>query len=88
MAPPALKLPKMGLGCWAWSDSLFWGYNPKQDADLEEVFDYATSKHAPALFDTAELYGLGRSETLLGDFSKTIKHDGDVIMATQFAVLP
>jgi pyridoxine 4-dehydrogenase len=91
-APPAapLKLPKMGMGCWAWGDSLFWGYNPKQDGDLEEVFKYAVSEHAPVLFDTAELYGLGRSETLLGDFSKTIKDDGGdaIIMASKFAALP
>src|SRR6056300_1618762 len=28
-----IKLPPIGLGCWAWGDSLFWGYNPKQDSD-------------------------------------------------------
>jgi pyridoxine 4-dehydrogenase len=77
----------MGLGCWAWGDSLFWGYNPKQDTDLQEVFDYAITKSAPVLFDTAEIYGFGRSETLLGEFSKTTK-EGDTIIATKFAALP
>ena len=83
----AIQLPKMGLGCWAWGDSLFWGYNPKNDADLEEVFNYAIRKSAPVLFDTAELYGFGRSESLLGDFSKTTK-EGDAIIATKFAPFP
>jgi hypothetical protein len=23
-------LPKLGTGAWAWGDSLFWGYNPKE----------------------------------------------------------
>ena len=30
-------LPKMGVGAWAWGDSLFWGYNKKEDEELEEV---------------------------------------------------
>lgn len=87
VAPSPLKLPPMGLGCWAWGDSLFWGYNPKNDADLKEVFDWAVNNHSPAFFDTAELYGLGRSESLLGEYSKNIK-DGDVTLASKFAALP
>lgn len=83
----AIKLPPIGLGCWAWGDSLFWGYNSKQDGDLQEVFDYAVSKSSPVLFDTAELYGFGRSESLLGDFVKNNKEE-DTILATKFAPLP
>ena len=82
-----IKLPQIGLGCWAWGDSLFWGYNPKQDGDLEEVFNFAVSKSSPVLFDTAELYGLGRSESLLGNFIKKTKEE-DTILATKFAALP
>merc|ERR1719247_591060 len=63
-----LILPKLGLGAWAWGDRLFWGYNEKQDADLSDVFDYALSKGV-TFFDTAELYGPGRSEELLGQFA-------------------
>lgn len=84
---PPIKLPPIGLGCWAWGDSLFWGYNPKQDSDLEEVFNYAVSKSSPVLIDTAELYGLGRSESLIGDFAKNTKPE-DTILATKFAALP
>lgn len=61
-----LTLPPLGLGAWAWGDSLFWGYDPRKDDELKEVFDYAVSKNA--FFDTAEAYGLGRSEELLGKF--------------------
>ena len=78
----------MGMGCWAWGDSLFWGYDPKQDKDLEEVFNYAISKSPPVLLDTAELYGLGRSESLVGEFSKSHAKEGDTIVATKFAALP
>ena len=84
-----LKLPPKGLGCWSWGDSLFWGYDPRNDADLRSVFEYATSNHAPVLFDSAELYGFGRSETLLGEYSRSILSDpGDVFVATKFAALP
>ena len=66
-----MALPPIGLGAWAWGDSLFWGYDKKNDDQLKEVFEYALSKNL-AFFDTAELYGLGRSEELLGKFRKEL----------------
>lgn len=95
------KLPPIGLGCWAWGDALFWGYNPSQDKDLKEVFDYVvtqtsspgdTSSKLPSsvLLDTAEVYGFGRSETLIGDFSKNLSSEEQkkVVVATKFAAVP
>jgi len=86
-----LSLPPLGLGAWAWGDSIFWGYDPRNDEDLKEVFDYALSKNL-AFFDTAELYGLGRSEALLGKFRKegcaTKEDEEKVIIASKFAALP
>eukprot|EP01082_Thalassiosira_pseudonana_P000031 g207.t1 g207 contig1:497218-498618(-) len=87
----AISLPPIGLGAWAWGDSLFWGYNPKNDYDLREVFDYAFNMNL-AFFDTAELYGLGRSEDLIGkfrkDLCKTKEEEEKVIVASKFAALP
>jgi aryl-alcohol dehydrogenase-like predicted oxidoreductase len=57
---------------------------------LREVFDYAieSSKSSKTFLDTAELYGLGgRSETLMGDFSKDYAED-KLQVATKFAALP
>ena len=85
----SIQLPELGLGAWAWGDSLFWGYDKKNDGELEKVFDYAieNSKFSSTLLDTAEIYGLGRSETLIGSFSK--KYDpSQVQVATKFAALP
>ena len=87
------KLPPIGLGCWAWGDSLFWGYNPSQDKDLNEVFDYVASKTSSGssvLLDTAEVYGFGRSESLIGDFSKNLSAETreKVVVATKFAAVP
>ena len=49
-----MKLPSLGLGAWAWGDTLFWGYKQDQDAALSEVFDYAVSQGV-TFFDTAEV---------------------------------
>ena len=84
----ALSLPPLGLGAWAWGDSFFWGYDSKQDSDLEQVFQYAVEKDL-AFFDTAEIYGFGRSETLLGQFRKEQgSSDSNIQIATKFAALP
>jgi pyridoxine 4-dehydrogenase len=85
---PSIDLPPMGLGAWAWGDPVFWGYNPKEDEELRRVFDYAVanSKSGKTLFDTAELYGFGRSESLLGEFSRD---SGDKVqIASKFAAFP
>ncbi len=86
-----LSLPKIGLGAWAWGDSLFWGYDKKNDEELRQVFDFAVKKDL-AFFDTAELYGLGRSEELLGKFREEDCKEKDerekVVIASKFAALP
>ena len=86
---PSIKLPPMGLGAWAWGDSVFWKYDKKEDDELHRVFDFAvnTAPTSPVLFDTAELYGFGRSEKLLGEFSKSVPQD-KVQIASKFAALP
>lgn len=84
-----ISLPPIGLGAWAWGDSLFWGYDKKNDDKLKEVFDFAiqNSKSPKTLLDTAEVYGIGRSESLIGEFSKGYPED-KVQVATKFAALP
>mmetsp|Transcript_686 Transcript_686/g.2048 ORF Transcript_686/g.2048 Transcript_686/m.2048 type:complete len:410 (-) Transcript_686:126-1355(-) len=85
----SIDLPPIGLGAWAWGDSVFWGYDKKNDDDLKEVFDYALSKDL-AFFDTAEIYGFGRSETLLGQFRDAYpKEQSDKVqIASKFAAFP
>ena len=86
-AKEKLILPKLGLGAWAWGDTLFWGYDAKKDDELSDVFDYAVSKGV-TFFDTAEVYGLGRSETLLGQFAAKSPKADSIEVATKFAALP
>merc|ERR1719424_2056703 len=81
-AAPPLVFPPLGLGAWAWGDALFWGYRPSEDSSLRETFDYAVA-NGVTFFDTAELYGLGRSEDLIGKFRK--EAPGPVTVASKFA---
>lgn len=87
---PAIELPPIGLGAWAWGDSIFWGYDKKNDDELKKVFDYAVanSKTSTTLFDTAEAYGLGRSESLLGQFAQDLPQGKQIQIATKFTALP
>ncbi|CAK9106247.1 Uncharacterized oxidoreductase At1g06690, partial [Durusdinium trenchii] len=81
-----LQVPSFGVGAWAWGDRLFWGYDEKQDLEIRAGFD-ACIKGGVKLFDTAEIYGPGRSEELLGQF---LRESGakDVQVATKFAAFP
>ena len=75
-----------GVGTWAWGDRLVWGYG--QDyaaADVRQAFD-ASIEAGLCLFDTAEVYGQGRSEELLGEFIKTTEKS--VLVATKFMPYP
>ena len=54
LSPSPLVLPSIGIGAWAWGESLFWGYDPKNDFELKELFEYYAAMPNP-FFDTAEL---------------------------------
>ncbi len=76
----------MGVGTWAWGDRLFWGYGREfTDADLQETFQTCLSAGL-CFFDTAEVYGQGRSEQLLGKFLG--QTDAPVFIATKFMPWP
>ncbi|WP_038048091.1 aldo/keto reductase [Thermus caliditerrae] len=59
---------RMGLGTWAWGDRLFWSYGQGYgEEDLRQAFRESLDAGI-ALFDTAEFYGFGLSERLIGRF--------------------
>lgn len=77
---------EIGLGAWAWGDRLVWGYGGGYgDAEVEEGFRISI-ENGVTLVDTAEVYGNGRSERLLGQFLK--KTNTPVIVATKFFPMP
>ena len=58
-----LKLPVLGIGCWAFGGGDYWGAQRQTDVDI--VVDKAIEVGC-TYFDTAEVYNDGESETSLG----------------------
>jgi len=81
-----VSIPPMGVGAWAWGDRFFWNYG--QDYDQEDVRAafQASIKRGLTFIDTAEAYGFGRSERLVGEFSRTT--DRPLQIATKFFPYP
>lgn len=76
---------EMGIGAWAWGDSLFWEYGTGYEKqDIQNAFAVIADHHI--LIDTAEVYGLGKSETLIGQFGNNHKNRPPI--ATKFFPLP
>ncbi len=86
MTSDNLKIPPVALGTWAWGDSgeTGDGYfgSPLTRAGLEDIADKA---HAAGftLWDTAMVYGMGRSETVLGEVLKRYARS-DYQLSTKF----
>jgi len=81
-----IVVPALGVGVWSWGDRGFWGYGKTYTHD--DVMDaYKTCQDAGLnFFDTAEMYGNGESERILGECIHT---DGrPAIIASKFAPLP
>jgi aryl-alcohol dehydrogenase-like predicted oxidoreductase len=81
-----IEVTPIGFGTWAWGDSLFWGYGKDYgEIELRKAFQAAVNKGITFL-DTAEVYGLGKSEQLLGKFIK--ETDATTQIATKYMPLP
>ncbi len=81
-----IRITPLGVGAWQWGDTMMWGYGRSYTAaDVRPAFDAALNAGLN-WFDTAEVYGRGTSERLLGQFI----HDAKArpIVATKFAPLP
>lgn len=76
----------LGIGAWSWGDRLFWGYEKDYGAeDVRQAF-HAAIEAGVNFFDTAEVYGLGESEQLIGRFIK--ETDQPVQIATKYFPMP
>jgi len=83
-----LRVSPLGLGVWQWGDTMMWGYGKSySDADLKPVYE-ATLAAGVNFIDTAEMYGRGRSERVVGQFMRETNTRDQVILATKFMPLP
>jgi aryl-alcohol dehydrogenase-like predicted oxidoreductase len=81
-----IEVTPIGFGTWAWGDSLFWGYGKDYgEAELKLAFQAAINKGITFL-DTAEIYGFGKSEDLLGKFIK--ETNATTQIASKYMPLP
>jgi aryl-alcohol dehydrogenase-like predicted oxidoreductase len=77
---------EMGLGAWQWGDRIVWQYGHGYgDEDVRQAFQVSLEEGI-RFVDTAEVYGNGRSERMLGQFVK--ETDQPVLVATKFFPLP
>jgi aryl-alcohol dehydrogenase-like predicted oxidoreductase len=83
-----LRVTPLGLGIWQWGDTMTWEYGKGYgDADLKQIYD-ATLAAGINFIDTAEMYGQGRSERVVGQFMAETQTRDQVVLATKFAPLP
>ncbi|HET7010849.1 MAG TPA: aldo/keto reductase [Anaerolineales bacterium] len=80
-----VEVNSLGVGAWAWGDRMTWGYGRDYGkSEVRAAYD-ASRESGLDFFDTAEIYGMGRSERLLGEFVRS--SDGSVV-ATKFFPYP
>ena len=88
LAGTDVSIPPLGVGTWAWGDRSTWGmggYDANLTRDsIQEAWD-ASIDAGVTLFDTAEVYGRGESERIIGTLlAVTGPGRWSVVVATKF----
>jgi aryl-alcohol dehydrogenase-like predicted oxidoreductase len=92
LAGSDVAIPPLGVGTWAWGDKGVWGMGGYDQAFTESTIREAWEASIEAgvvLFDTAEVYGSGESERIIG---RLLAADpgvrAQVVIATKFMPSP
>jgi len=87
-----VSVPPLGVGTWAWGDQGTWGMGGYDGSYNETTIEQAWQACIDAgvvLFDTAEIYGAGESERIIG---RLLANDPSVrervVIATKFMPMP
>ncbi len=69
LAGTDVRIPRLGVGTWAWGDKRTWGMggydSSLSEASIREAYE-ASLRAGVTFLDTAELYGRGESERIIG----------------------
>jgi aryl-alcohol dehydrogenase-like predicted oxidoreductase len=92
LAGSDVSIPLMGVGTWAWGDSATWGMGSYDteltSASIHDAWDASIDAGAN-LFDTAEVYGGGESERIIGGLlAGDPGRAGSAVIATKFMPSP
>jgi aryl-alcohol dehydrogenase-like predicted oxidoreductase len=81
-----LHAVEFGLGAWQWGDRVVWQFGQNyNDNEVHDAFLVSVNEGI-RFIDTAEVYGSGMSERLLGKFIK--ETDQPVLIATKYFPYP
>ena len=80
-----ITVGRVGVGTWQWGDTRYWKYGRVHGReDVEGAFAAARDAGC-TLFDTAELYGRGESERILGPLARASR---GTLVATKYSPSP
>jgi aryl-alcohol dehydrogenase-like predicted oxidoreductase len=88
-----LKVSPVGTGTWQWGGAFYWGYGRSYtDEDLALAYS-ASIEHGINWFDTAEIYGRGRSERIIAKLRDSSENSAKALsprplIATKFFPYP
>jgi aryl-alcohol dehydrogenase-like predicted oxidoreductase len=82
----------LGVGCWSWGDKATWGMGGYDasltEATIAEAWE-ASAEAGVTLFDTAEVYGGGESERIIGRLlARDPERRSSLVLATKFMPMP
>ena len=87
-----VSIPPLGVGTWAWGDRSTWGmggYDAGLTQDSIREAWQASIDAGVTLFDTAEVYGRGESERIIGAMlAEDPERAGSVVVASKFMPSP
>lgn len=81
-----IQISPLGVGAWAWGDRFYWDYGKDYHrSDIQAVIETSLATGIN-FFDTAESYGGGESERIIGEY--LVKKNQSVVIATKFFPYP
>jgi len=81
----SIEVVPLGVGCWAWGDQRFWRFGQDHGPqDVVGAFE-ACVEAGLDFYDTAEVYGSGKSEQMLGALVR--RSPRPLVVATKYAPL-
>ena len=91
LAGTDIEISPLGLGTFAWGDQATWGmrgYDNSFNFDtIRQAFQSSLAKGI-TLLDTAEIYGSGESERIIGQLTAEQGADNNFVVATKFFPAP